>query len=67
MPPAAEAAGNGGSAGAVSGAESPPRDELLVFINGVRRTLPPGRAEVTLLQYLRGAVAWPHVARVPRA
>lgn len=64
MPPAAEAAGNGGS---VSGGSGAPRDELLVYVNGVRRTLPPGRAEVTLLQYLRGAVAWPHVARVPRA
>ena len=50
MAPSAEAAGNGGGAG--PGAA---RDELLVYVNGVRRTLPPGRAEVTLLQYLRGA------------
>ena len=50
MAPSADAAGNGGGAG--PGAA---RDELLVYVNGVRRTLPPGRAEVTLLQYLRGA------------
>ena len=50
---APDAAGNGGSAGADAAA----RDELLVYVNGVRRTLPPGRAEVTLLQWLRGARA----------
>ena len=34
-----------GDAGAAS--------ELVVFVNGMRHTLPPGRAEVTLLQWLR--------------
>ena len=29
--------------------------ELLCYVNGVRRLLPRGKAEVTLLQYLRGA------------
>jgi hypothetical protein len=34
-------------------------DDLVVYVNGVRRALPPARAEATLLQYLRGAVAAP--------
>jgi hypothetical protein len=28
---------------------------LLVFVNGAKHALPPGRAEATLLQFLRGA------------
>ena len=30
--------------------------ELVVYVNGVRRLLPHGRAELTLLQYLRGTL-----------
>ena len=50
MAPGADA----GSAGGAGASVAAPAD-LVVFVNGVRRTLPPGRAEVTLLQYLRGA------------
>jgi hypothetical protein len=50
MAPGVDAgAANGAAAG---GSASP---DLVVFVNGVRRTLPAGRAEATLLQYLRGA------------
>ncbi len=33
--------------------------EPIAYINGKRFSLPTGRAEVTLLQYLRGALAGP--------
>jgi hypothetical protein len=40
--------------------EAPPLDdgpppELVTYVNGVRRSLPPARGEATVLQYLRGA------------
>jgi hypothetical protein len=50
MAPSADA---GGASGVAAGASAAP--DLLVFVNGVRHRLPPGRAEATLLQYLRGA------------
>ncbi len=40
--------------------------EPIAYINGKRFSLPTGRAEVTLLQYLRGAFAGPGHACVLR-
>ena len=63
MAPGADA----GSAGGAGASVAAPVD-LVGYVNGVRRTLPPGRAEVTLLQYLRGAscpFVWPQTTHDP--
>ena len=48
-------AGAGRPAGAEARGGAPPGggDELVCFVNGARKALPPGRAEATLLQWLR--------------
>ena len=43
-----------------------PDDVLLAYFNGKRRVLPRGRAEQTLLQYLRGAYSVHTCAHQPR-
>jgi hypothetical protein len=59
MAPAAPAAGGEAPAAASAAIARAESDDLLVYVNGVRRALPPARAEATLLQYLRGALAAP--------
>ena len=39
------------------------KDELFCYVNGKRRVLPYGRAEVTLLQWLRGTLLHRNLAR----
>lgn len=40
-----------GAMGAMEGQDALP----IIYVNGKRRVMPPGQAEVTLLAYLRGA------------